>query len=306
MAETGTSGAQELTRWQRMALRRLVKAAGKRPGQALESSDWAAYFALTIDPTGRAWKWMLGRLPTSPRCGVCSAPFAGVGARLVRPLGYRPSRKNPNICATCVELAPPGGMTMQAGVLFADIRGFTELSSNTSPAEVTRLLYRFYSCAEKVLFPAALIDKLIGDQVMALYLPLYRLPGGSDGPTGDVAKVMLVQARKLLASIGYGTRQGPFIDVGVGLDFGEAFVGNIGEGAVRDFTAIGDVVNTAARLQAAAGTGEIVMSARAAEELEEPVGERTDLAVKGKADPVSVYRIDAGRELQRSSARAVL
>ena len=80
---------------------------------------------------------MLRSLPSSPRCGICGAPFAGFGSRLVRPLGYRPSRKNPNLCATCVESAPPGGMTTEAGVLFADIRGFTRLSEQRDPEEVS-------------------------------------------------------------------------------------------------------------------------------------------------------------------------
>src|SRR5437588_7557579 len=136
MARTTTTSGRALTRWQRIALRGLVRATGKRPGQSLESADWAAYFELTRDPGGRMWKRFLHALPSSPRCGVCGAPFAGLGSRLVRPLGYSPSRKNPNICATCVELAPPGGMTMHAGVLFADIRGYTALSEQQDPEEM--------------------------------------------------------------------------------------------------------------------------------------------------------------------------
>ena len=116
---------------------------------------------------------MLRALPSSPRCGICGAPFAGFGSRLVRPLGYRPSRKNPDLCATCVEASPPGGMTTEVGVLFADLRGFTRLSEQSDPEEVSALLRRFYACAERVLFPEAVIDKLIGDEVMALYLPMY-------------------------------------------------------------------------------------------------------------------------------------
>jgi adenylate cyclase len=289
------AGTDELNRWQRMALRRVLRAAGKKPNQSLESDDWATYFALTFEPSNRAWSWMMRRLPSNPRCGVCSAPFAGIGSRLVRPLGYHPSRKNPNICATCVELAPPGGMKMQAGVLFADIRGFTAMSERSDPEQVMRVLRRFYACAEDILFPAAFIDKLVGDQVMALYLPQYRLPAGSAGPDGltRVAPIMVDQARKLLGSIGYGTEEGPFVEVGVGMDFGEAFVGNIGEGSVRDFTAVGDVVNTASRLQSVAGGGEILISERIAARLDERPPVRAEVDVKGKAAPVTAYRINA-------------
>ena len=72
---------------------------------------------------------------------------------------------------------------------------------------------------------------------------------------------MVADARALLAAAGYAQGQ-PWVELGIGLDFGTAFVGNVGSGEVKDFTAIGDVVNTAARLQAAAAGGEIVMSQR--------------------------------------------
>jgi class 3 adenylate cyclase len=62
-------------------------------------------------------------------------------------------------------------MVQYTGVLFADLRGFTERVDRADPQEASRLLRRFYRCAEDVLFPDAVIDKLIGDEVMALYLP---------------------------------------------------------------------------------------------------------------------------------------
>jgi adenylate cyclase len=267
-----------------MVRRRLRKAARKQKGEPLSPDDWAAYFAMTSAPMGRTVSRVLRSLPSSPRCGICGAPFSGFGSRLVRPLGYRPSRKSPNLCATCVEASPPGGMTMEAGVLFADIRGFTALSEQRDPAEVSALLRRFYRGAEHVLFPEAIIDKLIGDEVMALYLPMY-------GHFEEAAPVMLRHARELLDAVGYGSKDGPFAEVGIGLDYGEAFVGNVGQGAVNDFTAIGDVVNTASRLQGQAQGGEIVASARLVEQLPEPPGERIELDLKGKAEPVAAYRI---------------
>jgi adenylate cyclase len=277
--------AEQLTLWQRAARRRLRKAARKRKGEPLSADDWAAYFAMASDPTGRMVSRFLRALPSSPRCGICGAPFSGFGSRLVRPLGYRPSRKSPNLCATCVESAPPGGMTTEAGVLFADIRGFTRLSEQRDPEEVSTLLRRFYQTAEQVLFPEAIIDKLIGDAVMALYLPMY-------GRFEEAAPVMLDHARELLRAVGYGGEEPPFAAVGVGLDYGEAFVGNVGQGSVNDFTAIGDVVNTASRLQGKAEGGEIVASARLMERVDgPPPGERLELELKGKAEPVVAYRI---------------
>jgi adenylate cyclase len=264
----------------------VLKKARKRKGEPLTSEDWATFFAMSGDPLERALSRVLRALPSSPRCGICGAPFSGLGGRLVRPLGYRQSRKSPNLCATCVEAAPPGGMTTEAGVLFADIRGFTRLSEQRDPEEVSALLRRFYRSAERVLFPEAIIDKLIGDEVMALYLPIY---GHLEEPAPSA---MLRHARELLRAVGYGGEEEPFAEVGIGIDFGEAFVGNVGEGSVNDFTAIGDVVNVASRLQGQARGGEIVASARLVERLDEPPpGERIELELKGKADPVAAYRI---------------
>jgi adenylate cyclase len=173
---------------------------------------------------------------------------------------------------------------MEIGVLFADVRGFTEFSKSADPEQVSMLLRRFYGCAEEALFPQALIDKLIGDEVMALYIPMFgRMP--------DPAQVMFDHAGELLAAVGYGSAGGPFVPVGIGLDFGEAFVGNIGKRSLYDFTAVGDVVNTASRLQGQARGGEILLSNRLAEELGEAPGERVEVTVKGKEEPVVAYRV---------------
>lgn len=281
MAESDRAG--RLTPWQRMALRRVRKAARKAGDEPLTSEDWAAYFEMTSEPVERGLSRVLRALPSSPRCGICGAPFAGFGSRLLRPLGYRPSRKSPNLCATCVEASPPGGMTTEAGVLFADLRGFTRISEQSDPEAVSVLLRRFYACAEDVLFPEAVIDKLIGDEVMALYLPMYKR-------FDDAAPLMLEHARSLLRRIGYGSADGPFAEVGVGLDYGEAFVGNVGRRSLNDFTAVGDVVNVAARLQGEAGGGEILISSRVAERLADAPGERVELDLKGKTAPVVAYR----------------
>jgi adenylate cyclase len=80
--------------------------------------------------------------------------------------------------------------------------------------------------------------------------------------------------------------------MGVGLDMGEAFVGNIGERAVYDFTAIGDVVNTAARLQGEARGGEILLSERVASGLPAAIGTPVGLELKGKKNIERAYRIE--------------
>jgi adenylate cyclase len=289
------SSGERPTFWQRRALKDLVKYARKSPDEPLTDEDWTAYFEFGTQPTNRMVKRVLRSLPSTPRCGFCGAPFAGLGGRLVKPLGYRPSRKNPNICAMCVELAPPGGMTTEVGVLFADLRGFTTRSESISPSEAGSMLRRFYACAEKVLLPEALIDKLIGDEVMALYLPVFVRPGFTtpvdDDDRAHVARTMLDHARALLERVGYGTPGGPFSEVGIGLDYGEAFVGNIGNEAVGDFTAVGDVVNTASRLQGLTAGGEVLVSQRLAQLLGGPVGEPELVELKGKKEPLAARRL---------------
>ncbi len=276
--------ADRLTWWQRMALRKMRRQAGRRPDEPLQPEDWEAVWNFT-HTNGKVMQRLWLSLPSSPRCGVCSAPFAGAGRLIAGTLGYRPSRKNPHFCSTCIEMSPPGGATMVIGVLFADIRGFTAASEGADPIELSKLLRRFYGCAESALFPEAIIDKLIGDEVMALYLtPLL--------PDVDIPAVMLSHANKLLTSIGYGSSDGPFVNVGVGLDYGEAFVGNIGDRAVYDFTAIGDVVNTAARLQSHAKSGEVMASSRVV--TDGKTGKRVELKLKGKREPEVAYRVGAG------------
>jgi adenylate cyclase len=272
------------TRWQRSIVREIRHRAGKSDGEPLSEDDWEAVWSMHDSGSGRFMHRLWAALPGSPRCNMCGVPFSKPASLLVGPLGYRPSRKNPHICSTCVESSPPGGTKMPTGVMFADLRGFTARSEGADPGEVSSLLRRFYGCAERVLFPEAVIDKLIGDEVMALYLPYLA------SHYGPVPKLMMRHAGELLAAVGYGTPEGPFVDLGIGLDYGEAYVGNIGDRAVYDFTAVGDVVNTASRLQGAAGPGDIVCSDRVAARLAEPPGARVELELKGKAEAQVAYR----------------
>ncbi len=240
-----------------------------------------AFFDLLESHRVRTFMRVMRHLPSEPRCAVCHAPYGGVGGRIMGRFGYAPSRKNPRLCNQCFEKAPMGGVEMEVGILFADVRGFTPLAERTAPDAIAALLNRFYAVSVDVLCDHAIIDKLVGDQVMALYLPRVF--------PGEPARHMVADAQTLLAAV-------PWVELGVGLDFGPAYVGNVGSGDVKDFTAIGDVVNTAARLQAAAGSGEIVMSERVFAHAGAAAAgaERRALSLKGKSEPENAMVWRAG------------
>jgi adenylate cyclase len=243
----------------------------------------AQFFERMSSHLPRTFRWTMRHLPSEPRCRLCKAPYGGVGGRLMRRFGFGPSRKNPTLCNTCFEEAPMGGVEMEIGVLFADVRGFTSMAEGMAPQAVADLLNRFYECASGILSRSAIIDKLVGDEVMALYLPpLFRDREWEDA--------MLRDARDLLSAVGYGSADDPWLRLGVGLDVGRAYVGNVGSGEVKDFTALGDVVNTAARLQSSADAGQIVISERLfARFAEAPAGASAEsLALKGKSEPEPV------------------
>jgi adenylate cyclase len=252
----------------------------KRPAEELQGDPAdVAFFGDLIDAhRTRAFIRLMRLLPADPRCRLCRAPFGGRAGRVMRRFGRGPSRKNPSLCSICFEQAPMGGVQLEIGVLFADVRGFTSLAEHMAPSEVAELLNRFYAAASEVLTRSAIVDKLVGDEVMALYLP--RLIG--KGWVDDVVR----DAADLLAAVGYGTPEGPWLSLGVGIDIGQAYVGNVGSGEVKDFTALGDVVNTASRLQSAAAAGQIVMSERLFDRLTAPPSQASpaSLELKGKQE----------------------
>jgi adenylate cyclase len=244
------------------------------------------FFELMNSHLPRTFVRVMRRLPSDPRCRLCRAPYGGMGGRIMGRLGYGPSRKNPSLCNTCFEKAPLGGVEMEMGVLFADVRGFTSMAEDMAPARLAELMNRFYSSATDVLTRSAVIDKLVGDQVMALYLPPLLGDRWEDE--------LLRDAIDLLAAVGCRPGDEPWLELGVGLDVGRSFVGNVGSGEVKDFTALGDVVNTGARLQASAKSGQIVMSERLCERLSKPppAAAAATLELKGKSEPEPVRVVD--------------
>jgi len=225
-------------------------------------------------------------MPSPWRCKFCNAPFRGPYAGTMRRLGYSPSRKNPHICARCIERAPEGGAIVPVAILFADVRGYTALCERLSPAEAKDLLERFYTTASKALLAQeGLLGQIAGDEAMGVFVP---------GLAGAEYRQKAVEAaRSLVRVVRYTESSAGGLNVGIGVASGEEFVGNVGGGGFKDFTAIGDVTNTAARLTSVAKNGEIVVDLPTYEAVARayPDAAREALTLKGKSNPVEAFRI---------------
>jgi len=222
-------------------------------------------------------------LPSAPRCKLCHNPFGGIGGKLVGLMGFTRSRKNPNLCAKCCEALPPGGAELDIAVLFADVRGSTTVGEYLAPSAFAALLNRFYRAATEALIRYdAIIDKLIGDEVMALFIP------GICGP--EYRRRAAEASVALLKAVGYGHSAAPWLPLGVAVNSGVAYVGNVGGEGTVDFTALGDAVNIASRLQSNAAAGEALLSepVYAAIAQQFPDAESRTLTLRGREGSMSV------------------
>ncbi len=225
-------------------------------------------------------------LPGPPRCKVCNNPFGGIGGGICRLVGFRPSRKNPRICSLCCEDLPLGGAEVETAILFCDIRGSTGLAERLGPTLYAHILNRFYSIATDTLISRdGTVDKLIGDEVMAFFVP------GFAGP--DFKRKAVDAGRALMQALGFDGHSEPLLPVGIGIDVGTAYVGNVGGTNLVDFTALGDPVNVAARIQAEAKSGEVLVSeaAFAAVAADYPGCLPRQVTLRGKADAIGIYSL---------------
>jgi adenylate cyclase len=239
------------------------------------------------------WMRRISRaIPSEPRCKLCDHPFGRPGS-YGQILGIgRPSGLNRRICSFCIRALQkqPGGAEIELSFLFADVRGSTSLAETMPAEEFSRLMARFYGTAAKVVDNLnGIVDKFVGDEVVALFIP------GFAGP--DHATDAVMAAAELMAA----TREDddePWVQVGAGVHTGLAYVGTVGEGDTFDFTALGDSVNTAARLASAAAAGEILISkaAASAAELETAGLESRLLELRGRAESVEAFVLTAHAE----------
>lgn len=236
------------------------------------------------EPISRSMYHLYGWLPSDPRCKLCAAPFRGWGGAIMRMIGREQSKYNPRFCIPCEKFEHPGGAEIVLSMLFADVRGSTTLAEQMSAREFSQLINRFYTVATHVLIQTdALVDRLMGDQAIGLYIP------GFAGP--EHPRRAVEAAQELLKLTGHGEAKGPWLPVGIGVHTGPAYVGVVGgEDNPADFTALGDHVNIAARLASEAGAGEILISDAAyeASRLDLEDLERRQMELKGKSEPISV------------------
>lgn len=178
--------------------------------------------------------------------------------------------------------------TVEASVAFFDICGFTSISEKESPDRVVKLLNNYFDVmVREIIAQGGNIDKFMGDAVMAVFKGDYHLDRAIDAALAVRAKVAHLPAEQQLE--GYTPM------VSIGINSGEMVCGNIGSVTLRrlDYTVIGDVVNTAQRLQSAAAAGQILISETSYQKVKEsfscmPVGE---MHLKNKSLPVNTYEV---------------
>lgn len=223
-------------------------------------------------------------LPSDPRCKLCNAPFRGPGAVLVRPIGKNQSPKNPNFCSDCLAKTPLGGAEVELSMLFADVRGSTALAESMTPSGFAAVLGSFYEAATRALLQRdALVDRFVGDEVIGLFIPGYA--------GVQHARQAIIAARELQDKMSKPGPGGSNLPVGIGVHTGTAFVGMVGgKSGVAELAALGDAMNTAARITAEAAAGEILASQASCEAagIDADRYELRKLRVKGKTEEVPV------------------
>lgn len=233
------------------------------------------------------------RFPSDPRCKLCNAPFGGIGGAVFARMGFGRSAGNPALCNACVSQLRRSGMSgveIPLSMVFTDVRGSTAMAERMRPTEFHAFLELFYRLASSAIVANdGLVDKVVGDEVIGLFF------GGVSGPNHAAKAIAAARAIALGSGRPDATPSGP-IPAGTAVHTGEAFVGATGPaGMVDDFTALGDAVNTTARLASAAGAGEVLVSAAAAAaaELDTAGFERRSLDIRGRQEPIDVLVLTA-------------
>jgi adenylate cyclase len=184
-----------------------------------------------------------------------------------------------------------GGTNSCVTMLFSDVRGFTTMSENLEPEKVVQILNEYFADMTPIVFEhRGMLDKYMGDGLMALFGVPLQCP---DAATNAVAAAVAMQRRmesvnRDLTSMGMAE-----ISIGIGINTGTVTVGYIGSEERTDYTAIGDAVNLAARLEKQAQAGQIIVSRSTRDAIgnDFPVRPAGEVHVKGKALVVEIFEV---------------
>jgi len=184
-----------------------------------------------------------------------------------------------------------GGVNQTITVLFADIRGFTSLSESENPEKVVGLLNRYFTAMSEIIFAhGGTLDKYIGDGLMAIF----GAPTTTPNDAINALQTAVAMQKRLLTLNGELKIEGfnP-VHIGIGLHTGEATIGYIGSEKRSEYTAIGDMVNLASRLEQNALPGQILISETTAQLCRDlsPLIKREPLRVKNRQQPVSLFEV---------------
>jgi class 3 adenylate cyclase len=229
-------------------------------------------------------------------------PIRGPLALPLRLVGIRRSRMNPNLCTVCelmfTRVMRRRNIEVDLTVLFADLRGYTALSQTLDRERVADILNIFYDeCAAAIWAEDGLLNKTLGDGVMAIFN--FPIPH-ADHARRAVRVARDIQRRcaeRCKSMAGHEAIEAGGLGVGIGVHTGLTAFGEFGGTVHTDLTAVGTVVNLAARLQTAAAAGEIVASREVAEAMggdgESAKSHRgtRECMLKGYAEPVTAYLV---------------
>ena len=223
-------------------------------------------------------------------CLVCRTPLSGALGALGRAAGIRRSPQNPNLCSRC-DAHIEDGRIVELAVLFADLTGFTPLTHALGPERTHELVDGFLRTAkERIVARDGFVVQFAGDEIMALFnVPLRH---------EDFAQRAVAAASEIQQQMpALGRRLGETLQTTVGVAVGYARVGRLGSDHIKDYTAVGDVVNRAARLVSHAEPGDILVDAAVYEAVRTqfPDAPRERVWLKGFDEAVEVASLGAGR-----------
>lgn len=183
------------------------------------------------------------------------------------------------------------GELRQVTVMFADIRGFTRIASGAEPEQIVKELNQYLTVmSEEVIAEGGTLDQFMGDGIMAIFgAPLLH----DDDTMRAVRSAIRIQTRTAELNHKRVEEGNLPMMVGIGITAGPAVVGNIGSPPRMEYTAIGDCVNMASRLQGFAGGGYVIVSEEVCKHISGQIKARPlDPAnVKGKSEPVKIFSV---------------